>query len=728
MSNHHASPGATDLRRRRNGSQAFSLLAIALFMAAPPTAVLGQIPGGAAAVEPDTTRVVELEAVVVTAERSSTPLVATTSAVTRLSADDLRGRPVLNLADALQQVPGLAFLDLTGMGEDPQLTVRGFYGGGEAEYVVVMLDGVPLNGFEAGLINWDLVPVTAVETIEVVRGGASSLYGDAAIGGVINLITRGTGGASTRLGITGGQYGQIRGSAAVRRNVGGRAVSLFGAMNQTDGFRDHAGRTNGSVGGSVPLADGAAGSLHLSTLHHWRSFDEPGPLAGARVEQGARVESSPFYRFDDTRERLHRVALDGRHALRQGIAASGYVAGELRAMEETRTLALSPDFADTKLRDLSNSRLLGSFQIEVDDPATAWADRLLVGTDWSAGRLATEHQAVLSGDEDAYRASGSPSPEVDARGTASRFGAAAFARYDVLPVEALRLSIGGRVDWLRDDFLPRAPSEGERLEAEHLAFSPKVGLNFRYLRSERQEGHVFASAGQSFKAPTPDQLFDQRSIPVPFPPFAITISNELLRPQYGTGFEAGLYHGAELLQDGLSADLSLSAYQIDMRDELDFSFEEFRYVNIGRSRHRGIESGLRLRGANGVSAFAGYTLQSVTARAGEHIGRFVKAVPRHVFSGDVRARHRLGLEGSVGVLHADGIYLDDANSLELPAFTRVDARAALPLGRMQLAAQVFNVFDSEYSTTGYPDPSGSGAVYYYPAAGRVLQVGLTTSW
>jgi outer membrane receptor protein involved in Fe transport len=429
-----------------------------------------------------------------------------------------------------------------------------------------------------------------------------------------------------------------------------------------------------------------------------------------------------------TRERLHRLALDGRRVLRPGIAASGYVAGEIRAMEETRTLALSPDFADTKLRDLDNSRLVGSFQVEIDDPATGWADRLLVGTDWSAGRLATEHHAVFSGDEDAYRASGSPSPELDARGTASRFGAALFARYDVLPVEALRLSIGGRVDWLRDTFQPRAPSEGERLDAEHLAVSPKLGLNFRYVRTERQEGHVFASAGQSFKAPTPDQLFDQRSIPVPFPPFAITISNELLRPQYGTGFEAGLYHGTELVTDGLSADLSLSAYQIDMRDELDFSFEEFRYVNIGRSRHRGIESGLRLRGPSGVSAFAGYTLQSVTSRAGENAGRYVKAVPRHVLSGDLQARHRLGLAGSIGVVRADGMYLDDANTVELPGFTRVDARVTLPVRRMQLAVQVFNVLDSEYSTTGYPDPAGSGAIYYYPAAGRILQVGVTTAW
>jgi len=57
-----------------------------------------------------------------------------------------------------------------GLGLDPQLTLRGFYGGGEAEYVVVLLDGRPLNGLESGLFDWDLVPLSALESIEVVRG------------------------------------------------------------------------------------------------------------------------------------------------------------------------------------------------------------------------------------------------------------------------------------------------------------------------------------------------------------------------------------------------------------------------------------------------------------------------------------------------------------------------------------------------------------------------------
>jgi outer membrane receptor protein involved in Fe transport len=75
-----------------------------------------------------------------------------------------------------------------------------------------------------------------------------------------------------------------------------------------------------------------------------------------------------------------------------------------------------------------------------------------------------------------------------------------------------------------------------------------------------------------------------------------------------------------------------------------------------------------------------------------------------------------------------GVWLDDANTSDLPGYTRVDARAAYGLGRVRLEAQVFNLLDRSYSTTGYPDPAGSGELYYYPAAGRVLQLGVSTSW
>lgn len=247
------------------------------------------------------------------------------------------------------------------------------------------------------------------------------------------------------------------------------------------------------------------------------------------------------------------------------------------------------------------------------------------------------------------------------------------------------------------------------------------------MRSEHQEGHLYANVGRSFKAPTPDQLFDQRTIPVPFPPYAITFANDQLEPQYGISVEAGLYHRAELFPGALAGELSLAAYRIDMRDELDFDLEQFRYVNIGRSRHQGVEAGLKVYGPASTSAFVNYTLQSVTSHFGEFEGNALKAIPRHFVSAGMNAAHPSGLAGSLLVSGAREIYLDDANTLELPGYTRMDARLSYPVRGVRLSVEVFNLLDREYSTTGFPDPAGTGVVYYYPAAGRVVQIGLSAA-
>jgi outer membrane receptor protein involved in Fe transport len=184
-------------------------------------------------------------------------------------------------------------VDNDGLGFDPQLMVRGFYGGGEADYVVVLIDGRPLNGLQAGLYDWDLIPLSALESIEVVRGGASSLYGDAAVGGVINLITSGSHSDGLRGSITGGALGLWRGSLNLDDEWFGRSSSLFVDLRTLDGFRDHAARTAGSAGVTLALAETEDGLLSISTLHQWREFEEPGPLTSEQLEQ-SRTGLSPF--------------------------------------------------------------------------------------------------------------------------------------------------------------------------------------------------------------------------------------------------------------------------------------------------------------------------------------------------------------------------------------------------------------------------------------------------
>jgi len=372
---------------------------------------------------------------------------------------------------------------------------------------------------------------------------------------------------------------------------------------------------------------------------------------------------------------------------------------------------------------VGTDRLFGSMQLETSRMVAGIANRVVVGADVLVGRLDTEYRGIVLGGEDAFAESTGEPGEVEARGRGRRAGVAAFASLEIVPVSPLRVTLGGRLDRIADRFEPRGPSDGETVEATRTAFSPRLGANLRWLDGARQTGNVYASVARSFKAPTMDQLFDQRTVPIPVEPFAVTTSNADLESQYGTSVEAGAYHRVAFGARA-TARLSASVYQMDMTNELDFDLEQFRYVNLGRSRHRGLEAGATLEGPSATSAFVSVTRQYATSRRGEHEGNQLKAVPRDVLGAGVARTPTRGLGLGASVTRVGGAFYDDANARPIPAFTRVDARASHSFGAVLVAVNVRNLGGARYVTTGFPDPGGSDALLLYPAAGRVVTIGL----
>jgi outer membrane receptor protein involved in Fe transport len=677
--------------------------------------------------EPDTAQVALLDELVVIADRAPTPIAATIGAVTRLDARALRVTRFAGAAEALRMVPGFALVDRDGSGLDPQPIVRGFYGGGEAEYVVVLLDGKPMNALQSGLMAWELIDPVAIEAVEVLRGASSSLYGDAALGGVVNFITADDGRAGGRLRLLGAGHGLFRGGFRASESLGGRVARVHAAALRTDGFRDHGARRAADLGVSYDLTSGARRELTVSVGSTWRAAERPGPLSAAElgVDRSGR---DPFYRFDETSEWVHTLGLDGTVALGDSLSLSGWIGSELRRSTDVRTIPLTPEFADTKERSLGADRVALAAQIVWDEPRLPWSSRLVTGIDATWGRLDSEHFAVVSGPRAAYASADGSRGAVDASGEGVRLAGAAFAQLELWPFPALRLSLGARYDHLRDRFEPRAPSASGATDAAHSAFSPKVGASLRWIRTSTSTGRVYVAAGGSFKAATPDQLFDQRSIPLPFPPFSAATSNPMLVPQHGVSLEAGAYHAFAPRAGPTSVALSLSVYRMEMEDEIDFDLATLRYVNIGQSRHRGIEASVTVDGLGPGAGYIAYTLQSATARSGAFTGRSLKAIPRHGWSGGVSAAVGPGLEAAADLTRSSGAWLDDDNTIELDSFTRVDVRltADTPAGTAFL--EVRNALGARYSTTGFPDPSGSGTVYYHPASGRTLGLGMALDW
>jgi outer membrane receptor protein involved in Fe transport len=279
-----------------------------------------------------------------------------------------------------------------------------------------------------------------------------------------------------------------------------------------------------------------------------------------------------------------------------------------------------------------------------------------------------------------------------------------------------------RLDHLRDVRAPSSASGESKIEASHNAASPRVALNFA-LPVSGTATNFYASAGRVFKAPTLDQLFDDRAIPIPFPPFSTTISNTSLDPQRGTALESGFY--ADRAIGAARLEISGAAYRERMRDELDFDVNTFRYVNIGRSLHRGLEVGSAVSLPSGSLFFANYTRQRVIAESGQFDGRQLKAIPRSLVTAGADLRLWRALSGGLIVSSVGGAFVDDANAIPLGGYTRVDVRVGVPVGGgLRLTLDAMNALGRVYDATAFPDPAGSAITYRYPAAGRVLVIGL----
>ncbi|MGE0624791.1 MAG: TonB-dependent receptor plug domain-containing protein [Pseudomonadales bacterium] len=188
-----------------------------------------------------------IEDMVVTASRIPTRADTVGSTVSTVSRPMIEQREAVHGAAVLQDVPGLAVSRLGGYGAQTQVRVRG----AEANQVLVLIDGVKAND-PAGSDEFDFSTLTLhdVESLEVVRGPQSALWGSEATAGVINITTRRAEGplaegfveggsrdtlyTGLRLG-TGGRHGGIVLNAAYFDTTGESAAA---AGTEDDGYEN----------------------------------------------------------------------------------------------------------------------------------------------------------------------------------------------------------------------------------------------------------------------------------------------------------------------------------------------------------------------------------------------------------------------------------------------------------------------------------------------------------
>jgi outer membrane receptor protein involved in Fe transport len=644
--------------------------------------------------------------VVVTAERGAERRSETPSAVSVTTREDVERLPVETLAELLDHVPGYRVLFGAGFGLLPMVSARGFFGGGEAEYVQLLVDGVPAADVESGLADWRRVRAADVERVEVLRGPASALYGDTALGGVVQVFPRTAGGAAFReAALSYGSFGTWAADGAYRSG-GPRRLGIATTLGRTEGFRSRSAGTE--AGADVALGHGAdTRRWTLAVSGSWRDRDDPGPLSRAEAERD-RSASDPLFVFDGEEVGRARAALTfRREGLRSPLRATLHSA--VRWSDAVRTLLLAAGLGDRAHREVSTASVGGLLEAGRTFDLGGRDHVLRGGIEASQDRLETRYAAVDDG--------GVPG-EVTGQASGRRDRLALFASMGWRAPGGVRLLAGARWDVIADAITddPTAVADGRSTNS---AWSPRIAASVNVTPRGHAPIAVFAQFSGAFKAATLDQLADPR----PFPDFdggTFRISNPQLSPQRARTWEAGLSQAAG------GSRWEVVAYRTTVQDEIDFDPATFRYRNIGRSLHAGLELSVRLREGRRLSPQADYAWTRVEAIQEGRAGLQLKNVPEHLLRAGVRAELPAGLRASIRLSWAAGQFLDDANRLRADEAAVVDLRVERRFGPLRARFDALNLTGEAWEPVGYvlPDLSGGAIAYVLPAPGRAVRLGL----
>jgi vitamin B12 transporter len=179
---------------------------------------------------------VELDEIVVTATRTPTKASNVIAQTRVVDSEELKHYQGQSAFEVLKQQPGISHYTNGGMGTTSNFYMRGY----DSKQILVLIDGIRYSSVSNGGAALNLLPADQIDRIEILYGASgSSIYGADAMGGVIQVFTKGSNIDQSSMSVTAGigsndQY--LYGASAQFANTTGTTLSLSVSHNETDGF------------------------------------------------------------------------------------------------------------------------------------------------------------------------------------------------------------------------------------------------------------------------------------------------------------------------------------------------------------------------------------------------------------------------------------------------------------------------------------------------------------
>lgn len=639
-------------------------------------------------------------------------------AVTLVRPDSLAALRRVGIDELLFAVPGVALANRQNPAQDPRVSIRGF--GARSAFGVrgvrVLQDGVPVT-LADGQTPVDVLDMENAERVEVVRGSASSLYGNAA-GGVIDVRSAEPASyfAPYARVVAGGHTPTVSSTGAsgtFGASVGGASSSITRVVGR--GFRDHSDQraTRAALRMLLFSPDSSAPPVITiaARISDVSRAESPGALTRAQFDADPRQADALSVRKGASKTvRQGDLSLVATRALgtRGAVDASVYASA--------RTLANPLTFAIVDVKRASGG---ASLRAGTHGALGTRAVRFSAGADaqWQNDdrqEYANCINAVCPGG-----ATERGALQKNQRELVESVGP--FVRGEMALAPRLLASAGVRSDAVRfrvRDRLVSATNPDDSGVRTLRAVSPSMGLVWR----ASQLASLYASVSSSFETPTTTELGNK--------PDGSAGINPELQPQRTVAFEVG----SKGLLPGTAVRWDVAVFEARARDELvPFDIPNGagrRYFrNAGRTLRRGGEIGVEAQtgpvSLRSAYAYSRFRYVSYVVGSTSYAGKRIPGVPEHALmtaaslrAGPVSVSATADLAGTIDV--------DDANSAQAPgrAIVGVAIGGTLHMAGARLAPLVALQNIGGVPSIGSVSVNATGGRFYEPAPGRTLLVRL----
>ena len=592
------------------------------------------------------------ETITVTATRTETRVAETPASVVVLSAETLDATAAPTLDDALRQVAGFTLFRRAGSRvANPTaqgVSLRGV-GASGASRALVLDDGVPLNDPFGGWVYWSRVPRAALDRVEVLRGGASDLYGSSAMGGVVQFIRRKSPGLT--LDASGGSQATGTLSAYAAADREGWSAALAADLLSTDGFVLVRPEDRGVV-------DVEADSRHAlidATLRRGNAF-----LRASRYSE-SRGNGTPLQTNDTT---ILHASAGGDAALRGGTLA-------------LRTYGSDQDYFQT-FSAIAADRASERLTVEQTVPSRGYG-----GSAQYTRPFGSRHAVVAglearaaSGRSDELRFTPAGTFRVTPGGRQRSAAAYVEDLFNISPV--LTLTAGIRTDWWRNEGDAGRLTEGQ--------VNPRLAVLWR----AGDALTLSASAYTAFRSPTLNELY--RGFRVGN---VETLPNALLKSEELTGFEIGA-RAANARVNVFWTTVSDTIANVTIGQTPTLITRQRQ--NLGRTRSIGIEADAEWRVGTDWRVSAGALIVDAVVRDGDLRGRRVPQVPRQQATAQITWKN-----AGAQLRWSSSQFDDDLNELSLAPYLVADLFASHALTRdLDLTVAVENVLGEDVEVSATP--------------------------